>query len=270
MKTNRQDLLKIIAMVTMLIDHIGVLFFPEEAIYRQMGRLAFPIYAYFLALGFVHTRSRIKYFSRLLLFALISQVPFVWLNHGSVMDLWQVNQVPMLLYAGLVLVVLEQAKKNKSMLVKVVFITLSLMLAFVPEWLMFKYPDLSLPYGAYGILLSLLFYWFEGQWVALAIGFVALSWFYPYRYFVMWSNPEGMFLEAWLNVKANFKYYQMTASTWINFSQFWNQNNALFALPIIFLGRTIPTNWKLNRWLAYWFYPGHIAVLVLIYHFLVK
>ena len=270
MRNNRQDILKIVAMVTMLIDHIGLLFFPEEPTFRMIGRIAFPLYAYFIAQGFRYTSSRPRYFSRLLLFGLIAQVPFGWLNEGAVWDPWQVNQIPMLLYGALVLVVLEQARKTKSVVLKVLIILISLALAFIPEWLMFEIPKLGLHYGTYGILLIMLFYWFDNRWAELIIGFIALAWFYPYRYFARWSSPEADFFTSWTNFSGIWNYYKMTAPSWLSFSQLWSQNNALFSLPILYIGKLLPSNLRLNKWLAYWFYPGHIAVLVLIYLIFVK
>lgn len=185
------------------------------------------------------------------------------------MDLWQVNQVPLLLYAGLVLLVLERAKLATKAWHKPVFIGLSIILALVPDVLMFYLEDLQLGYGGYGILLTLLFYWFDNQWIPLTIGFLALTWFYPYRYFAMWANPDNDFISAWLNVSDNVKYYSFYAPWW-TFSEVWNQNNAIWSLPMIYFARQFPSNWGINKWVAYWFYPGHIAALVLIYHFLIK
>lgn len=262
---NKSDSLKLVAMVTMLIDHVGVIFFPEVSWLRTIGRLAFPIFAYFIAQGFRYTSSRPKYFLRLLLFSLISQVPYVWLNHEVKVDLWQVNQIPLLLYAALVLVVLERAKLTKSSWQKPVWIGLSLLLALVPDVLMFYLDKLSLGYGSYGIMLTLMFYWYDGQWLKLTAAFLILTWYYPYRYFAKWSNPESDFVTAWLSVKQNFKYYGMY-NEWWSFSGIWNQNNAIFSLPILYFSREFPTGLRLNKWVAYWFYPGHIALLVIIYH----
>ena len=54
--TNNQ--LKLIAMLSMLIDHVGMLLFPGVRVLRIIGRLAFPIFAYMIAEGCAHTRSR--------------------------------------------------------------------------------------------------------------------------------------------------------------------------------------------------------------------
>ena len=58
--TNNQ--LKIIAMISMLIDHIGVAMFPNVMILRIIGRLAFPIFAYMIAEGCFYTKNKARYF----------------------------------------------------------------------------------------------------------------------------------------------------------------------------------------------------------------
>ncbi|MFD2672998.1 TraX family protein [Marinicrinis sediminis] len=77
-------MLHYLAMLTMLIDHVGVVFFPEENLYRVIGRCAFPLYSWLLVQGYVHTRSRKKYAIRLLILACVSQLPFMLaLNTGQ-------------------------------------------------------------------------------------------------------------------------------------------------------------------------------------------
>ena len=78
--TSRNDILKIIAMATMLVDHLGVLIFPELRILRTIGRIAFPIFAYQLALGFKFTSNRRRYRINLLIFGVIAQIPYMLLN----------------------------------------------------------------------------------------------------------------------------------------------------------------------------------------------
>ena len=58
--TNNQ--LKIIAMISMLCDHVGLALFPELRWMRIVGRLAYPIFAYMIAEGCAHTKNRIRYF----------------------------------------------------------------------------------------------------------------------------------------------------------------------------------------------------------------
>lgn len=65
---------KIIAMLTMLIDHIGMVLFPDIVILRIIGRLAFPIFAYFVAEGCLHTSNIKKYLLRMSICAAAFQV----------------------------------------------------------------------------------------------------------------------------------------------------------------------------------------------------
>ena len=60
--------LKMIAIITMTIDHIGLVFFPGVAAFRIIGRLAFPIFAFLIAEGCSHTKNKLKRF--LLMFAM--------------------------------------------------------------------------------------------------------------------------------------------------------------------------------------------------------
>ena len=70
--------LKIIAIITMFIDHIGYIFSNGKISYfNYIGRLAFPIFAFQISEGYLHTKNLKKYFLRLFLFALISQIPFM-------------------------------------------------------------------------------------------------------------------------------------------------------------------------------------------------
>lgn len=67
--------LKWIGLITMLIDHIGLIFFPQLWILDVVGRISFPIFAFTTAIGFMYTKNIVRYGLRLLLFAIISE-PF--------------------------------------------------------------------------------------------------------------------------------------------------------------------------------------------------
>lgn len=72
-------MLQWIAMLTMLIDHIGIVWFADEMIYRMIGRMAFPIYAYYIVQGMSYTANRKRYVGRLAVLAVLSQLPFTLL-----------------------------------------------------------------------------------------------------------------------------------------------------------------------------------------------
>lgn len=82
----KNDFLKILAVLLMLIDHIGAVFFPENLLFRVVGRLSFPLFAYCIAEGYFYTSSWKKYSLRLFLFALISQAPY-----SMLFDTWRLN-----------------------------------------------------------------------------------------------------------------------------------------------------------------------------------
>ena len=71
-----RELLKIIAIVTMVADHVGKVLYPDLLYLQIIGRLAFPLFAYLVVLGVESTKKPLKYMSTLLVFAMISQVPY--------------------------------------------------------------------------------------------------------------------------------------------------------------------------------------------------
>ena len=75
--------MKILAVVSMLIDHTAIVLFPrfiDVSVYmamRAIGRFAFPVFAFLIVNGYERTRDVKRYLTRLLAFAVISQIPYV-------------------------------------------------------------------------------------------------------------------------------------------------------------------------------------------------
>lgn len=119
--------LKLIAVITMLIDHIGAavlarglvmgLWSPElYGVYSAMriiGRVAFPIYCFLLVEGFEHTRDRKKYALRLLLFAIISEVPFDLAFKSKVLE-FSYQNVFFTLFIGLITIMVIRVVEEKQ------------------------------------------------------------------------------------------------------------------------------------------------------------
>ena len=78
-----QEWLKVIACVTMLMDHIGAAFFPWALWWRIVGRMAFPIYCFLLAEGLARTRDMKRYGQRLAFGAVLAEIPFDLLFFGG-------------------------------------------------------------------------------------------------------------------------------------------------------------------------------------------
>ena len=93
-----QEGLKLVACVTMLIDHIGAIFFPHIQWFRIIGRLSFPIYCFLLAEGIHYTHSPLKYGLRLLLVALLAELPYDLLFYRRLT--WAHNSVMVTLLLG--------------------------------------------------------------------------------------------------------------------------------------------------------------------------
>ncbi len=157
--------LKWIAIVTMLIDHIGA-FLLEPAIVtglvssefrglnmvlRLIGRLAFPLFTFLLVEGFTHTRNVKKYLIQLGIFALISEIPFDLANGGVFFDFTYQNIFFTLFIGLLVISLFNQFEEMKYLRWVIPVIGMRLAAA------------LQTDYAAFGILVIFIFYYFRAD-----------------------------------------------------------------------------------------------------------
>ena len=157
-ENKRTDILKIIAIITMLIDHIGYGFFPQLLIYRAIGRIAYPIFAYHIVVGYRKTSNLKNYALRLGVFALISQVPYLFFGKGL--------NIFFTLLIGLLCIYLFE--ENKRLILGILLISLPLIHSSV----------LRFDYGLYGVLTILLFHVFYNDRKKVFIGFTFLTLLY--------------------------------------------------------------------------------------------
>lgn len=179
--------LKIIAMVSMLIDHAAltllfayVAYTPMEAeeweicntiytLMRSIGRTAFPIFCFLLCEGFFYTRSRTKQAARLLLFAALSEIPFDLVSAGTFS--WSMQNVFFTLLIGyLVIWGMEESRDRLKSLHMAACIFIWIAGVVLAELL-------HTDYGGKGIILIVILYLFCYNRVAAGIvGYLSMLW----------------------------------------------------------------------------------------------
>jgi len=276
---SRNDTLKLIAMITMFIDHFGLLFMQGHEFYslfRTIGRIAFPIFAYQVALGYSRTSNLKKYIERLALFALISQIPYMWLNATMKFNPLHFNVIFMLLFGIISIVCYENMKKSwaSNKLLSVLFFIGMLAVIFVPQFIQFFADDFAFSYGAYGILMVLIFHIFKGQPLLMIVGYFYLSVLGVYlsaanSLFHNSASYFGVKLSFWesfqrLDLMKQMFIYKDSYKT---LSRFFFQSRSIMGLAAILIFEKLYVPIKLNKYAGYLFYPAHITALLLVAKF---
>ena len=148
------DVLKIVAVVTMIIDHIWQAGLVEPRVFNWVGRLAFPIFAFQVAEGYTKTSNVKKYAARLLLFALVSEIPFNIFCVDSVFFPDYQNVIFTLLFGLCSLIAVDKAKKDKSAKNGFLCVMGVLVIVILAD-------ALQMDYGAAGVFTVLAFYIFR-------------------------------------------------------------------------------------------------------------
>lgn len=152
--------LKILAIIFMTIDHIGFLFFPKIKLLRAIGRLAFPLFAFQIGVGFKNTKNKEKYIFRMLIFTLFSQYPF-YLAFHSAMQPNNLN-IGATLTCGLLALYCLEKIDNKSL--KYLSTLLVVLIGvFIP-----------MDYGWLGILMIIILYYFNIDKIFASIFFLVI------------------------------------------------------------------------------------------------
>lgn len=158
---------KLIAIIAMLIDHIGAAFFPQNLFLRAIGRIAFPIFSYFIAEGFYYTKNRTKYLIRLSLFAFLSEIPFDLLFYNSILDFSHQN-VFFTLALGLIAIWTIDHFKSKNIALTFCGYLIAIGIAFLAYFI-------KTDYDAYGIALIVLFYTYRSNKLTMSVVFTFFS-----------------------------------------------------------------------------------------------
>ena len=113
-------MLKLIAMISMIFDHVGDNFFPDQTWMRLLGRLAMPLFAFAMVEGYTHTRNKKKYLLRMLVFAAVSEIPFDLVTSGKVLEFSDHQNIMLTFFwAILGLILYEKISKGNKKISKV-------------------------------------------------------------------------------------------------------------------------------------------------------
>lgn len=279
----RNDLLKLIAIISMVIDHMGYMgLIPDDFYYlsRTIGRIAFPIFAYYIALGFQRTSNLQKYIARIATFALISQIPYSFFNPQLEFKPLNLNIMFTLLIGLIALLFLDKfinyTKEFKSyhhssnFISSLVYFLLTILLILSPEIIKtfsaIKGINLHLDYGTYGVLLMISFYLFKNSKLAMIVSFIMISVFGTYisAYNHILSLNGGKILNAFTN-DYYLKQYFYSKKYLSSLSGFWFQSRSILGILVILLsGLWNSIDFRMNKYIGYLFYPVHIILLIII------
>lgn len=168
------QMIKLIAIASMLTDHIGCVLYPDRMAFRYIGRIAFPIFVFLVVEGFYHTGDVWKYGMRLLAFACISEIPFDLAFNDAVLEFSSQN-IFFTLFLGLAMIALMEKFPKQKFLIFVI----SASAAFL----------LRTDYGVGGILFLFIFYIFRRRPLAKYSAFAAVSLllFKPFQCFALFA-----------------------------------------------------------------------------------
>ncbi|TCT16751.1 TraX protein [Natranaerovirga pectinivora] len=214
--------LKWIAIISMLVDHMGAVLFPQVIVFRAIGRLAFPIFAFLITEGFIHTQNINKYIMRLGVFALVSEIPFNLAFYGRWFYLGHQN-IFVTLFLGLLAITLYEKYRVVDKQKADGYLFLMLFGAFI----------INSDYSIFGVLMIFVFYIFKKDFKKIVIWnvIIVLSMVLP-----NWA-ANAFILNPWLIL----------------------QLGALVSLYIIHLYNG--KKGKQIKYLFYMFYPVHLIFL---------
>ncbi|MDO4187659.1 MAG: TraX family protein [Lachnospiraceae bacterium] len=244
----RSDVIKIMAMVFMLIDHIGAgilepiylnvtdynlsmkIYYFKVAL-KAIGRLAFPIFCYQLVQGFGYTRNRILYLRNLFVFALISEIPFNLLESRKVVNTSGQSVMVTLFLGGIVIVILDKCKEFKPV---IRYILSAVAIASISTVAYLAHTD----YNAKGIILIAIIYFLKDDKIKL----IQLG---PILFLI---DIFTVTLLTTKNMHFTIEYCEFSCT-------------AIFSFFLMYLDNGKRQFGRWLKWLGYWFYPVHLLIL---------
>ncbi len=235
--------LHILAMLFMLCDHLWATVIPGNEWLTWIGRLAYPIFAFCIAEGYFYTKNFKKYLLRLLIFALVTEIPFNLVTGGGAFYPFHQNVLWTFLLSLLCLKSIDKIRqKQKKRWLAILFMALTVLGFYFAGFVLF------VDYYGYGILTVVMFYLLRGE-----------RWYHKLLQFA------GLFIINCVMIKGQF--IPISLFSWE--LELHVQSFAILSYPLILLyhGKKGPKN-KIIQYLCYAFYPAHLLILWLIGLFL--
>ncbi len=164
--------LKILAMIAMTCDHVGLQLLPQIPLLRILGRLALPVYGFMIAEGCRHTRNRNRYLLRMAGMGLLCQIVYF----VALRSLYQCILVTFSLSICLIYVLDDWQREQTGKAAGKAFAVLAavwfacvILPGLLPNW------DFAIDYGIIGVLLPVLVYFGRNKWILLTAGLILLA-----------------------------------------------------------------------------------------------
>ena len=224
--------LKVIAIAFMFIDHFASVFFPHTSILslsmKVFGRTVAPIMCFFIAEGYHYTSDRKKYIFRLLIFALISHLPY---NMAFGFTFFQATSVIWPLALGLIALTAFKSEKV-HLILKLFILGICCVLSIRANW------------NFVAVLWIVVFGIFHGNFMKQMIGFCIVG--------IVFHLSLAFY---------RFGFFH-------DFFPQWHQLGIFLAIPLLAMyNGKLGKKSKVMTWSFYVFYPGHLILLILLNKF---
>ena len=228
------DKLKIIAAITMLVDHMGSYLFPQAMWMRMIGRISFPIFAFMIAEGCRYTKNKKRYLLNMFVLAVFCHIvflPFKPITHMRIPTTFTLSIITVYALQNLASKWNSEVKKDKISSA-VLFVLTILVVAVLND-------KLQIEYGFYGCMLP---------------AFISLAW-------TDHDNAESKGKNSYM-----YAIVMLAMGLWLIYIDRGGvQIYSFVAIPLLLLyngkrGNTVP------KYFFYIFYPAHLAVIYAIKH----
>lgn len=236
-KVLNRDVIKYIAMLTMLLNHISTIFMESGSFLSEflldIGYFTAITMCFFLVEGYQYTHSKKAYAIRLLLFALISEVPYCMaFTQDGIIEFEGLNMMFTLLICFGILVVFERTS-NKGL--RFTYTLFSIILSLFCSW------------AILAPIFTLLFIWSKGSDKKIKLSFII-----------------AMLLFAAFNLAGGIGRFSVTTNILYALGSMVGTGLSGIVIVYLYNGKRMEKGRVFSKWFFYWFYPVHLLILGLI------